>query len=113
MRVDAKLQPIATALADVADTDLRGLIEASNDVEQIAPGLLAWLEAACDWELNRRQGLEYELKPPEAAIPPEEDEVSIGAAIALRTTFTQDSPAVRALFDALVDLLTGSGQRHY
>ena len=48
MQVDAKLQPIATALADVADTDLRGLIEASNDVEQIAPGLLVWLEAACD-----------------------------------------------------------------
>jgi len=62
--------------------------------------------------LQRRNGYHYERQPPEAAIPPEEDEVSIGAAIALRTTFAKDSPAVRALFDALVDLLTGGGQKH-
>jgi len=32
--------------------------------------------------------------------------------IALRDSFAKESPAVRALFDALVDLLIGSGQRH-
>ena len=110
--MDTSLQPIVTALANLADSDLRGLVEASNDVEQIAPGLLAWLEAACDWELNRRQGVEYELQPPGAAIAPEDDEVSIGAAIALRTTFAGDSAAVHALFDALVKLLTGDARRH-
>jgi hypothetical protein len=52
------------------------------------------------------------LQPPEAAIPPEADPVSIDAAIALRTTFAKESPAVRALFDALVELLTGEGRRH-
>jgi hypothetical protein len=43
-----------------------------------------------DWELNRRAGLEYKLLPPEAAIPSEEDAVSIAAAMALRATFAQD-----------------------
>jgi len=37
--------------------------------------------------------------------------MSIDAAIAMRATFAQDSPAVRVFLDALVDLLTGSGQR--
>ena len=54
----------------------------------------------------------YELQPPEAAIPPEEDAVSIEAAIALRESFAKESPAVRALFDALTELLTGGGQKH-
>jgi hypothetical protein len=62
--------------------------------------------------LQRRNGYHYELQPPEAAIPPEEDAVSIDAAIALRATFAQDAPAVRALFDALVEILTGAGRKH-
>ena len=47
-----------------------------------------------------------------AAIPPEEAAVSIEAAIALRGNFGKEPPAVRALFDALVALLTGQGRRH-
>jgi hypothetical protein len=62
--------------------------------------------------LQRRNGYHFELQPPEAAIPPEEDAVSIDAAIALRTTFAKESPAVRAFFNALVDLLIGAGQKH-
>ena len=45
-------------------------------------------------------------------LPPEEDAVSIDAAIALRDRFATESPAVRALFDALVDLLTGGERKH-
>ena len=84
---------------------------ATDGVPQTAPGLLAWIEHACDWELNRRAGLDYPLQAPEAAIPPEEDEVSIEAAMAMRATFAQDAPAVLA-FVALVELLTGGGHRH-
>jgi hypothetical protein len=36
-----------------------------------------WIESACDWELNKRTGLDYPLLPPDAAIPTEEDTVSI------------------------------------
>jgi hypothetical protein len=70
-----------------------------------------WIEGAGDWELNRRAGHGYELLPPEAAIDPSEDAVSIDAAMAVRVTFAQDSPAVLGLFDAMVELLTGSGRK--
>jgi len=33
--------------------------------------------------------------------------------IAIRDTFSKESPAVRALFDALVDLLTGDSERKH
>jgi hypothetical protein len=81
-------------------------------VPQAAPGLPAWIDGASDWALNRRRGLDCPLQPPEAAIPPEENSVSIAAAMAMRATFAQNSPTVFALFDALVGLLTGDGQRH-
>ena len=37
--------------------------------------------------------------------------MSISAAIVFRDQFAQDSPAVLAFFDVLVELLTGDGQR--
>jgi hypothetical protein len=77
---------------------------------------LAWIEGACDWELNRRRGFDFPLLPPEAAIPPEEDAVSVVAATMLRAMFAQDDTvethAVLALFDAIVRLLTGGEQQH-
>jgi hypothetical protein len=111
-------QPIATdrlvakaAPAKLTDTERAALIAATYGVPQTAPGLLAWIGGACDWELNRRRGFDYPLQPPEAAIDPLEDEVSIDAAIVLRDQFAQDSHAVLAFFDALVELLTGSGRK--
>jgi len=89
------------------------VIDATYGAPQIAPGLLAWLDAACEWELNRRDGNEYELLPPEAAIPPEEDAVSIDAAHALRSAFAagERSPTVLAVFGELSKLLSGEGRR--
>ncbi len=96
----------------MSNAELEALIEATYKVQQVAPGLLAWLDSACLWQLQRRNGYDFELQPPEAAIPPEEDAVSIEAASVLRDTFAKESPAVRALFDALVDLLTGGERKH-
>ncbi len=106
------LAAIQAALGALSDAELHALIAASNDTPPIAYGLLVWIEGACDWELNRRRGFDYTLQPPEAAIDPSEDGVSIGATYAMRAGFAQDSPAVRALFDALVELLTGGGRKH-
>ena len=64
-------------------------------------------DALCQ-EVNRRRDFDYSLQPPEAAIDPSEDEVSINAAIVLREQFSRDSPAVHGFFDALVGLLSGS-----
>jgi hypothetical protein len=110
--MDTDLRAIKAALAQFTDTELRALIDATSGVTQTAPGLLAWIDSACEWELNRRLGHDYELQPPEAAIPPEEDAVSIAATMTMREWFAQDSPAMLALFDALVELLTGDGRRH-
>ena len=109
--MDTNLTAIKSALADISNTELTALIAATNGVPQIAYGLLVWIEGACDWELNRRRDFDYPLQPPEAAIDPSEDAVSISAAIVLRDQFAQDSSAVRAFFDALVGLLTGDGRK--
>ena len=109
--MDVDLTAIKAALADISDTELAALIAATYGVPQTAPGLLAWIEHACDWEEHRRRDFDYTLQPPEAGIDPSEDEVSINAAIVLRGQFANDSPAVRAFFDALVGLLTGSGRK--
>ena len=58
-----------------------------------------------------RAGHDNELFPPDAAIDPSEDEVSINAAITLRDQFAQDRSGVQAFLDALLNLLTGTGQR--
>ena len=74
------------------------------------PGLLAWMEGACDGELNRRHGFHYTLQPPEAAIDPSEDAVSIDAAYAMRSPFAagdQDNGAL-TLLDAVGELLTAA-----
>src|ERR1044072_9253682 len=87
---------------------------ASKEAPQVAPGLLAWIEGACDWELNRRRGYNYTLQPPEAAIDPSEDNMSIKAVYAMRESFSSSGFAPDALkfFDALAAILTGGGRKH-
>ena len=46
--VDTNLTAIKVALADITDTELAALIAATYGVPQTAPGLLAWIEGACD-----------------------------------------------------------------
>ena len=98
---------IEEALAGLTDRELRALKITSNEVPQGAPGLMAWIEGACDWELNRRRGVNrYTLEALEAAIDPNEN-VGTEAAYAMRAFFAggdQDN-AVLSLFDALVESL--------
>lgn len=114
--MNCNLTPVVTALADLDDGELAALIDATNEVPQTAPGLLAWIEHAADWERHRRAGADFPLQPPEAAIPPEEGAVSIDAAAIIRAQFAQDGPvdarAVVRLFDAIVGLLTGVERTH-
>jgi hypothetical protein len=94
--IDTDLDPVVAALAGISDAELQALIAATYGVPKVAPGLLAWLDAACDLERNRQRGFDYPLQPPEAAIPPEENAISIDTAIAMREMFAQDSPALGA-----------------
>ena len=100
----AALTSIASALAELTDSELYALLVASNGVPKAANALLVWIEGACDWELNRRAGRHYDLLPPERAIDPSEGAASIDAAHSLRATFATSgsAPAVLRLFDVMV-----------
>ena len=109
--METDLAPIKAALAGMTDAELDALAGTTYKAPQTAPGLLAWLDSACTWQVFHRAGRDYELQPPEAAIPDEEDSVSIDAAQALRLAVANDSRSVHAFFDALVALHTGEGRR--
>jgi hypothetical protein len=113
--METELRAVKAALADISDNELQALIDATRDGTQTAQNLLAWIEAACKWERNRRAGRDSDLQPPEAPISSEEDAVSIDAAITLRALCSRresEAPGgVFALFDALVALLTGAVQK--
>jgi hypothetical protein len=112
--MDDELSAVTTALARLDDVELHALVDATKNVPQTAPGLLAWIEAACDWELHRRHGHNYPLQSPAATISPEDEAASIYAAMAMRETFDQDilADSMRALLDAIVGLFTTGGLRH-
>ena len=62
------LRDVVAALTDLDDTELAALIAATHSVPQTAPGLLAWIDGACDRKPNRRAGLDCDRQPPEAAM---------------------------------------------
>jgi hypothetical protein len=100
MEID--LAPIKAALADLTDGELIALIDATKNVPRAAPGLVAWLEVACDWELNRRRRIDEELQPLAAAAPPEEDAIVVDGTMAIRYMFGMGAQRVHALLDALM-----------
>jgi hypothetical protein len=110
------LRPVAVALAGLTDGELCALIEVTNSVPQIVPGLLAWIGHACDWELHRRACVDFPLQSPESAVPLAENSASIVAMMTMRARFDQGAGrgacAVVALFDAMIRALTGCGRLH-
>jgi hypothetical protein len=60
--------------------------------------------------------LDFSLRRPEAAIPREEDAVSIAAAVIIRAQFAQDdrkeARGVVVLFDAMIGVLSGDERGH-
>ena len=107
----AYLRRVVASLAEVPNHELHELIDATYRAPRIAPVVLAWIDAACQWELDRRAGRHYPLQTPESVVPPEEDAYGVDAAIALRAMFATDSRAAHALFDALIGLLSRAGGR--
>ena len=110
--MDRALHSVAAALAELDDAELHALIAATNRVPQTAQRVLAWIAGACDWELRRREGIDYPLQPPEAAIPPAQETACIDEAIDLRAMFAQGTHGEHALFDALAELLTPGERKH-
>jgi len=65
------------------------------------PGLLAWLEHAVGWELDRREGRSYRFAEPMEAVPPEE----VAVLATLAAAFGGTSPATQRSVEAIVELL--------
>ena len=116
MQLSSDDRDLSAIEAEFDDSELCALIDWTNNVSQLVPGLLTWIGHACDWELHRRADADFPLLSPLATIPPDEDAVSIAAALTLRERFDQgserDAGAVVALFDAILRLLTGGERRH-
>jgi hypothetical protein len=89
------------ALAACSDRQLLALIDATDTAAQVDPGWIVEFEAMLLWEWNRRTGYQYRLRLPETVAPE--------WVTAMRKVFDKGSPAVRALFDALVEMLTSRG----
>lgn len=86
---------LPAALAAIPDRELlaRAAIEGSPN---IVPGLLAWLDGATDWEINRRAGFCYDLLGPHAAIDDSEVKRSLLALTMLSAQFRDDGRAESA-----------------
>ena len=110
--MDRAMHSVVAALAELDDSELRALIAATNRVPQTAPRLFAWIADACDWELRRREGVDYPLQPPEAAIPTAQETACIHAANDLRAMFAQGPHGEHVFFDALAELLTRGERKH-
>ena len=109
------LTVVRDALEGLTDPEFHALIVTTNESPQIAPGLLAWIKGACNWEVNRRTGRHNQLLPPDAAIDPTEDAVSIQAIYAMRASFASSdfAPAALKFFDVLLKLLTEAGRKQH
>ena len=89
VRMDSTIA-VTAALATIPDRDLHGLGFAIDVAPDVVPGLRAWLEAAVDWEINRRAGMFYPLLGPCAAIDDSETDVSLTMLAVLAACFRGD-----------------------
>ena len=62
-----------------------------TDGPQFAPGLLAFISHACDWELSRRVWPRFSVERTTPAIPPEEMGASFAVLAVLLATFGENS----------------------
>ena len=68
---------LPAGLAAIPDRELHALRAAIEGSPNIVPGLLAWLDGATDWEINRRAVFDYALLGPIRAIADEEVDRSL------------------------------------
>ena len=100
---------VRAALAVLAVEEVEVLLAISQLRPARSPALLAWIEHAADWELQRRKGFDFRLASPDEAVDPSENPAAVDAAITLHDEFPGDSALARFLA-ATVDILIGRGQ---
>ncbi len=110
--MDVDLISVIVALANLTDSELIALIKATKSVPQVAPGLLAWLDAVLGWELNRRHGRNHTPQPPAFATMPVKATGNTHTIASLRTLFGPRAHRIHSLLDALSELLTGGKRKN-
>ena len=102
-------------LAAIDNRSLQAIIAAMDQLPGMLPALQAWIDHAARWEYDRRNGLDYPLQGPMAAISPEElpDALTASALIAecFRGERHRDVSAVLAFFEGLRETLVAERQR--
>ena len=84
------LTDIVGSLVQLTGRDLIRARSTVNQLQNVPPGLLAWLEHAADWEMNRRAGFFYRLQGPLAAIDDTEVKRSLATLSVLSNCFGGD-----------------------
>ena len=106
-RVD--LIDIRAALVAIPEQDLYTLRATVEVAPNTVPGLLAYLDHAVGWEIDRRAGQSYALQRPMAAIPDDEVAASLDAlailAIFFRRDRQHDGETIAALLDRVASIL--------
>jgi hypothetical protein len=121
--MDYQLRRIAIALEAISSRGLTRLRGACERAPQFAAGLLAWIEHAAGWELDRRNGHHYRLAEPVEAIAPEEVTPSMLALISIAAAFAgavgvgaAETGAILELLDATMAMISaptdGGGMLH-
>jgi len=109
------LVDIRAALAAIPEHDLYTLRATIEVAPNAVPGLLAYLDHAVDWEIDRRAGQSYALRGPMAAIPDEEVAASLDAlailAIFFRRDRHHDGEPIAALLDLVASILRAEMER--
>jgi hypothetical protein len=104
------LVDIRAALAAIPERDLYALCATIEVVPNAVPGLLAYLEQAVGWEIDRRAGQSYTLQRPTAAIPKDEVAASLDALAVLAMFFRRDrlhdGEPIAVLLDCVASILT-------
>ena len=101
----------ATAKREATLTLRATIVVAPN----VVPGLMAFLDHAVGWELDRRAGQAYALQGPMAAIPDEERAASLDTLAVLAIFFRRDrrheGEPIAALLDRVASILRADAKK--
>lgn len=107
------LDPVRTALAAIPDRDLRALSAAADTARGPLEGLIAWLEHAASWEIDRRAHRDYALCEPLEALDESDVPESVVTLATLALHFNRDAhDEIAAFLTAAADCLRREARMH-
>ncbi len=108
------LDSVRAALAAIPDRDLRAFSAAAESSTGLVGGLVAWLEHAAGWEIDRRADHHYPLREPMEAMEVIEIPDSLLALAVLELQFRHDAghEAIAVFLTAAADCIRPACSMH-